>query len=139
MANNIRKLNTQGIEVHSNYMFTMNNLPQKFTLGYTFIEDDIKDINATFSRYSINSAKHQLTNQLATQFIKNLSQTVTFRYIERTAGQSYGIIDANISYVMDAFELSILANNIFNKDYSEQNLIPMPKGNMLFGLKYNFK
>jgi vitamin B12 transporter len=139
MANNIRKLNTQGVEVHSNYLFKMNNLPQKFTLGYTFIEDDIKNINANFSRYSINSAKHQFTSQFATQFIKNISQTVSFRYIERTAGESYGIVDANIRYVLNAFEFSILANNIFNKEYTEQNLIPMPKGNMMFGLKYNFR
>ncbi len=120
-------------------MFTINNLTQKFTLGYTFIEDDIKNINATFSRYSINSAKHQFTSQMVTKFLKDISQTITFRYIERTAGQSYGVFDANIRYEKNAFEFSLFANNIFNKDYSEQNLIPMPKGNILFGLKYNFR
>ena len=137
-ASNIRKLNTQGFEIHSNYSFVIKNLNQQFNIGYTFMEDDIKNINAAFSRYSINSAKHQFTSQLATQFVKNLSQTISFRYLERTSRASYGLVDANISFELKAFEFSVFANNIFNKDYSEQNQVPMPKGNLLFGLKYNF-
>jgi iron complex outermembrane receptor protein len=139
MANNIRELNTKGFEVHSNYSFKVKNLAQKFNLGYTFIEDDVKNINSNFSRYSINSARHQFTTQFVSQFIKNLTQTISFRYVERTSRNSYGVVDANINYLLNAFEISIFANNIFNKAYSEQNLIPMPKGNLLFGLKYNFR
>ena len=29
-------------------------------------------------------------------------------------------------------------NNIFNTEYWESNLVPMPKGNGLFGLRYSF-
>lgn len=137
-ANNIRELNTKGFEVHSNYLFETLNLPQKITIGYTFIEDDIQNIASNFSRYSINSARHQFTGQLVSQFIKKLTQTISFRYIERTNRDSYGVVDAHINYTMKNLEFSIFANNIFNKTYSEQNLIPMPKGNLLFGLKYDF-
>ncbi|HBK83283.1 MAG TPA: TonB-dependent receptor [Flavobacterium sp.] len=138
-ANNIRKLNTKGFELHTNYIFKALDLPQKINMGYTFIEDDIQKINAKISRYSINSARHQFTGQLVTRFIKKLSQTISFRYIERTSRESYAIFDANINYTINNLEVSLFANNIFNKRYSEENQIPMPKGNLLFGLKYIFQ
>jgi iron complex outermembrane receptor protein len=37
-----------------------------------------------------------------------------------------------------AMEFSVMANNIFNVEYTETNLVPMPKGNLLFGVKYDF-
>jgi iron complex outermembrane receptor protein len=139
MANNIRKLNTKGFELNSSYNFNIQSLAQKLTIGYTFMEDDIKNIDATFSRYSINSAKHQFTSQFAFQVFKNFTSTISYRYLERTSGISYGLTDANIRYSTNTFEYSIFVNNIFNKEYSESNLVPMPKGNFMFGVKYNFR
>ena len=138
-ANNIRKLNTMGFEFNSNYKFSWFSFAQRINLGYTFIEDDIKDIDAAFSRYSINSAKHQFTGQWNSQFFKNISQTISYRYVERTSGDNYGIVDANVILRMNALEFSVVANNIFNVAYSESNLVPMPKGNLLFGVKYDFE
>ncbi|HQV36811.1 MAG TPA: TonB-dependent receptor, partial [Flavobacterium sp.] len=73
------------------------------------------------------------------QFFQNISQTISYRYVERTSGESYGIVDANVVVRMKAFEFSLVANNIFNVAYSETNLVPMPKGNLLFGVKYDFE
>jgi iron complex outermembrane receptor protein len=138
-ANNIRSLNTKGFEVGSNYKYTWFSFAQRINLGYTFIEDNIQEIDAAFSRYSINSAKHQFTGQWNSQFFQNISQTISYRYVERTSGDSYGIVDANVVVRMKAFEFSLVANNIFNVAYSETNLVPMPKGNLLFGVKYDFE
>jgi len=138
-ANNIRELNTKGFELSSNYKYTWFSFAQRINVGYTFIEDDIEEIEAAFSRYSINSAKHQFTGQWNSQFFKNISQTVSYRYVERTSGESYGIVDANIIMKFKAMEFSVMANNIFNVEYTETNLVPMPKGNLLFGVKYDFE
>jgi len=138
-ANNIRELNTKGFELSSNYKYTWFSFAQRINVGYTFIEDDIEEIEAAFSRYSINSAKHQFTGQWNSQFFKNISQTISYRYVERTSGESYGIVDANIIMKFKAMEFSVMANNIFNVEYTETNLVPMPKGNLLFGLKYDFE
>jgi iron complex outermembrane receptor protein len=137
-ANNIRELNTKGFELSSNYKYTWFSFAQRINVGYTFIEDDIEEIEAAFSRYSINSAKHQFTGQWKSQFFKNISQTISYRYVERTSGESYGIVDANIIMKFKAMEFSVMANNIFNVEYTETNLVPMPKGNLLFGVKYDF-
>lgn len=136
---NIQDVNTKGFETQLDYKFTINNLNQKINLGYTFIEDEIKKTAAVESRYSINSLKHQIVGSYQMQWFKNFSNSIAYRYVERTSGLSYNVVDLSAAYQLKAMEFSIYANNIFNTEYSEASLIPMPKGNMMFGLKYNFR
>lgn len=138
-ATSIRDLNTKGIEFNAAYGFKLGAFKQNIRTGYTFLEDDLKAVSSNFSRYSINSLKHHATASLQTQFLKNLSQNIIYKYAERTSGESYAVVDASVNYNLKAFEISILANNIFNTTYTETNLVPMPKGNLLFGVKYTFK
>ena len=81
---------------------------------------------------------HQFITTLHTQFIKNVKQNVVYKHAERTSGQSYNLVDASIVWDIKSFEASVIANNIFNTDYIETGFVPMPKGNVLFGLKYKF-
>ncbi|MBU2940926.1 TonB-dependent receptor [Lacinutrix sp. C3R15] len=138
-ATNIRDLNTKGVECNASYGFTLGSFNQAMQVGYTFIEDDLKAVSNNFSRYSINSLKHHATASIQTQFIKNLSQNIIYKYAERTSGESYAVVDASVNYTIKAVEFSLLANNIFNTEYTETNLVPMPKGNLLLGVKYVFK
>ena len=138
-ATNIRDLNTFGFELNGTYKFKFIGFDQKLNVGYTFIEDEIKELDISFSRYSINSLRHHLTATLNTQFIDNLVQAVTIKHAERTSGDTYTVVDATLTLQISDLEISAIANNIFNTDYTESNLVPMPKGNLLFGLKYRFK
>lgn len=137
-ATNIAELNTMGFEINTNYAFFMANFTQNIGINYTFLEEDLKDVSANFSRYSVNSLKHQFVATIRSQFFKNLSQSIVYRYAERTVGESYNVYDASLNYQLKAFEFSITANNIFQADYTETNLVPAPKGLVLFGLKYRF-
>ena len=57
--------------------------------------------------------------------------------MERTDGESYNVMDARVSAnLKNGLQLSFIANNIFNTEYTETNLVPMPKGNVMFGVKY---
>jgi len=138
-ATNIRELNTKGFEFDTNYNFKIGEFSQSINLSYTFLEDDVKALQANFSRYSINSLKHHFASRLSTGFIKNVSQSIVYKYAERTNGESYSVVDASINFNMHAFEISMIASNIFNTEYTETNLVPMPKGNVLFGATYHFK
>jgi len=137
-ATNVREVNTKGFEVDATYSFKIGNYFQNLNATYTFLEDDIQDVESTFSKYSINSLKHHFTAKLSTKFSKHLSQSIIYKYAERSMGESYGIIDASITFTLKNIELSAIGNNIFNTEYTETNLVPMPKGNVLFGLKYKF-
>ena len=136
---NIQDVNTKGFETQFDYNFKFNNLDQKINFGYTFSDDEIKKTAAVESRYSINSLKHQMVGSYQMQWFKDFSNSIAYRYMERTSGVSYNVVDLSAAYKIQELELSVYANNIFNTDYSESSLIPMPKGNLLFGLKYTFK
>ena len=49
---------------------------------------------------------------------------------------SYNLVDAKVSAEIHKFIISLNANNIFNTDYIEVGLVPMPKGNVMFGIAY---
>ena len=138
-AQNIQNVTTKGFETQLLYQFTAHSFNQKLQLGYSYIKDDVKQSAYNFSQYVLNSMKHQFVASYTMQFLKNLSNTISYRYAERTTGDSYSVVDLGASYRLKAFEISLFANNIFNATYTETNLIPMPKGNLMFGIHYNFR
>jgi vitamin B12 transporter len=137
-ATNIQDLNSVGFEANASYGFEISGLSQHITFGYTYLEENLNDLNINFSRYSINSLKHHFTTNYRSQFLKYLSQSIAYKYANRTTGESYSVVDAKITLHLKAFELSVIGNNIFNAAYTETNLVPMPKGNALLDLKYRF-
>jgi iron complex outermembrane receptor protein len=138
-AQNIQDVTTKGVEAQLLYKFTVNSFNQKLQIGYTFIKDDIKQSTYNFSQYTLNSMKHQFVGSYTMQFLKNFNNSISYRYAERTSGDSYSVFDLGASYSLKAFEISLFANNIFDTVYTETNLVPMPKGNLMFGLRYNFR
>ena len=87
---------------------------------------------------SINSLKHHVTATYRSQFLKNIKQSIVYKFAERTNGESYSVIDAKITLDLKSLELSVIGNNIFNEAYTETNLVHMPKGNVLLDLRYKF-
>ena len=136
---NIQDVTTKGFETQLDYTFAINSFNQKLQLGYSFIEDQVKQSSYNFSQYSVNSMKHQVVGSYYMQFLKNFTNSILYRYAERTNGDSYSVVDLGAAYTLKAFEISLFANNIFNAEYTETNLVPMPKGNLLFGIRYNFR
>ncbi len=134
---NFSEVETQGFEVVMDYKFRISNCNQNLRVGYSFIDDDIKDNNVQFTRYSLNSIKHQVTSSFESRFISFLSQNISYKYVERTDGESYNIVDAKIIMPLKkGIDIFLAAYNIFNVSYTETNLVPMPKGNVMFGFKY---
>jgi iron complex outermembrane receptor protein len=139
LAQNLRKITTQGFELNTSYQIKISNFNQNLSLGYTFLEDDYKDTNVFASRYLIEtSIKHHFTSSLETQFFKNIQQSITYRYVERPIN-SYNVVDAKITINLKKFKVFALANNIFDTEYFEKVNVPLPKSNFVFGLNYKFR
>ena len=138
-ATNIAEVNTKGLEIDVAYNFKLNNFNQTLAIGYAFLDDNILEQNEELSRYALNTLKHHYTTRLSTQLFKNISQSIVYKYAERTTGQTYNVWDASIMLQLKQMELSISANNIFDADYIESGFTPMPPSNVLFGLRYSFK
>jgi len=137
-ATNIQDVNSFGFEVNTNYGFRMSGFNQHLNFGYSYLNENLKHVKANFSRYSINSLKHHMTTTYHSQFLKNVSQDITYKYANRTTGESYHAVDVKATLAIESFTISVIGNNIFNTEYTETNLVPMPKGNVLLDLKYLF-
>ncbi len=136
LAQNLRKITTQGIEFNTSHTFKVNDFEQGLNLNYTFLEDDYNDVDVFASRYLINtSVKHHFTATLNTKFLQFLEQSIAYKYVERPTN-SYSVVDAKITATLKSFTIFALANNIFDTVYSEKDFVPMPKSNFVFGLSY---
>ena len=126
-ARNIGSLKTSGFEFDFKYFFKNKNF---MSIGYTNLSDDKYTSNINFSRYSINSLNHHLITKLNLNYTKNLTHSLTYKFAERSDGYSYSVLDSKIMYKKRFF---LYINNIFDEDYYETNLVPMPGRNILIG------
>ena len=138
-SNNLRKVNTYGLEFNTSYNFRFKAYNQNVRFSYNYVKDNVKQLNVPFSRYALNSIKHQVITSFNTQFFKHFSQNLSYRFVQRPDGSHYTLIDAKITLVVNNLRASVLGNNIFNTVYSETNLVPMPKSNYFISVGYTFK
>ena len=136
-ARNIGKLQTDGFEIDLKMKVNKNF---NFKFGYALINDDNFQSNINFSRYALNSLKHNVISNLYFKYNRKLSHSIQLRFAERTDGTSYKIINSNISFVpfSNDSQFFLNLNNIFNEYYWETNLVPMPGQNFTVGYKSSF-
>ncbi|MDZ7613541.1 MAG: TonB-dependent receptor [Flavobacteriaceae bacterium] len=138
-AENIQNVKTKGIEASFDYRFSFRNFEQRLKFGYAFLDDVIKNSDFNYSRYSLNSVKHQVNIGYESQFFKYFRQRISYRYVARPDADHYNVFDASIIGSFKDFELSAGFNNIFSETYTETNQVPMPEFNFMTGLKYTFR
>ncbi len=138
-AQNFAALKTTGIEVNASLPWKIFGQSQYLNIGYTYIDDSIKEVNVPFSRYAINSLKHQWVTDLNLHFNKNIPASITYTYAERTTGTNYGVLDSSLQYVGKNITWSFTGNNLMDAEYSETNLVPAPGVNFMLGMKYSIR
>jgi len=131
-ATNIDQILSQGGELD----VVLNSNSHKFSIGYAYLDDDVDGISSALSRYAINSRKHHLSTRWTLRWNSLITSSISYRYAEQDSGYHYNVVDANMAVVKGRVKLSLSAHNILNADYTEQNLVPMPKGHALLSLQY---
>ena len=119
------------------YNFSLGKIKNQLNLGYTYIDDNIN--TDLISKNGINSLRHQVAFNYDIKLFKGFSQNISYRYAERTSRISYNVYDLNTTFRTKNIEINMLIQNLFNTEYFENTFVPMPKGNVLFGMKYLFK
>jgi len=130
-ATNIRNLDTNGFDLNFLYKISLHN---SLRLGYTYLFDKsyVSDVN--YSRYAINSLRHQLNTRLALKYSNKITHTLINRFGERSNKVSHIVYDSNLKYQLSENSYFFInVNNIFNEEYYETNLVPMPGRNFLIG------
>ena len=131
-ATNIDQILSRGGELD----VVLNSNLHKFSVGYAYLNDDVDGISSVLSRYAINSRKHHLSTRWTLKWSSSVTSSLSYRYAEQDSGYHYNVVDANMAYAKGRIKLSLSAHNILNADYTEQNLVPMPKGHALLSLQY---
>lgn len=134
-SNNLKRLNSNGIEAQLSSPFKLGQYTQSLSLGYTYLNEDLGTVKSNFSKYVINSLNQHLTANIKTQFSKNFSQSVVYKFADRANGENYSVVDVQLKLMINTLELTLTGNNIFNASYIETGIVPMPKGNVLVGLR----
>ena len=126
-----------GVDFELLHIIKLNELTHNFKISYSYLENKL-DINRyNFSQYSINNdLKHHFVWTYSLPVHQNLKAFFAYKYVERFAEESYNILDFSARWSIKSFELSIYLNNILNTEYWESNLVTMPKGNGLLGVRY---
>ena len=138
-AENIQRVNTQGIDFEFIHRIELYSLNHEFKISYSYLENNLENSGYNFSRYSINNnLKHHFVGNYYFPIYKNLSTNFIYKFVKRTVGEGYSVMDLSARWTLDQLEVSLYFNNIFNTEYWESNLVQMPEGNGLLGLRYSF-
>ena len=92
-ANNLRELHTWGMELDVSAYLNIGKTLQEIRFGYTYLNDTLKDASTLFSRYSINSLKHQFTVNHTSSVTKFMSINSSLRYGQKPNDLSYLVVD----------------------------------------------
>ena len=138
-AENIQQINTSGIDFELTHSIKINSLIHEFKISYSYLENNLKNNGYNFSRYSINNdLKNHFISNYQLPIHKDFNAYLVYKYVERISGVSYSVVDVSAQWRISRWQVSLYFNNIFNTEYWESNLVPMPKGNGLLGLSYSF-
>ena len=132
-ATNLKSLTSTGAELNLSSSFKSGLYTQNISLGYTYLDENLNDIKTAYSKYVLNALTHHFTATVRTQFLKNVSQSIVYKFAERASGTSYSVVDVQATLKLSDLELSVIGNNILNTEYVETGFVPMPKGNVLIG------
>jgi outer membrane receptor protein involved in Fe transport len=134
--NNIAQVNMKGLNVNGNYQFCQWS---SINFAYTFLMADFVASNATDFKYSYEHAKHRVVVSLNQNIGKHLSQTFSYRYVERFNANHYQVLDYRMNYQLTE-NIRAYADimNVFNTAYYDRVVIPMPARWLRLGVHVAF-
>ncbi len=109
---------------------------QTIKINYLYLNASLGDSEVALSRNALENLKHQLIINPRFSITNRLSSSLLFKYNDRASLEDYSLVDANLQYGIKEWSFYIKASNIFDSDYRETNLVPMPGRWMMIGLRY---
>lgn len=153
--NNFQTLNTHGLTLTADYRVWCQNENGKGSsvlagIHYTYLlpkigapkEHHNEDL---ISNYAINSLQHQWGAHVHAKAWKGLAITLAARYLKRmNTGDyqdfkraGYTLFDSKLSYQLQQYAVYIDVSNVFNVQYIESGVVPLPGRWFTFGFKWS--
>ncbi|MDW7694693.1 TonB-dependent receptor [Flammeovirgaceae bacterium SG7u.111] len=141
-ARNITNLTTKGTELSAELFFDElvgeNSFVKSLNVSYVYIENEAEESGDYQSRYALENIRNQFVAGLRHKIFKNIYHQFTFRYVDRVNMDNYNVADSRISWQPSTYMVYVEATNIFDAQYTEVNLVPMPGRWFRAGVKLNF-
>ncbi len=123
-AKNISSLNTMGADVYAGFN-NLNPIIKRLSFGYSFITSDKKSGGET-SKYAFDFLKNQLIISLSNNFLFGSNLNWQFRFIQRSDGNKYSIVDFSFVKIFNPLEFSVVISNLFNISYYDISGVKLP-------------
>ncbi len=136
-SQNFLQNKVNGLTISADYHLTKNKSSSVIAgMSYTYLDASLNKKNGqyTFSKYALESLKHQLIGKVvlshhAFQF------ALTERFQERVTNKSYFLTDARLAYHYKKYSIYTDATNLFDAQYIEVGSAPMPGRWFSLGVK----
>ena len=137
---NVNRALTKGVETSLNYQF---NKDLKLNFNYT----RLSATDTTTNKWLEYRPRHQYKGALNYKFNDKLNCYLSGRYLTKRYTnepnsaflKGYFTANTNISYKVTKFaDLTLTVNNIFDRDYQEEEGYPMPGTSFLLGTRLRF-
>ncbi len=138
-ARNIAESTATGFELGLDFYpaaVLISSCVSSIHLAYTYLDSDF-DTGEFESKYVLDHLRHQIHGSVILEWLDGVTQTVSARYAERVAGDSYVALDTRLAYKWHDYEAFVEVSNLFDEDYIESGFAPMPGSWVMGGVKFN--
>lgn len=138
-ALNFNRVNSTGIDFNNRLdISSMAGMSRGLSLdlNYHFINAEVDDNSEiAVSRYALESLKHQFIAKANVELLEDLFISPTFRYLDRVSLDDYQLLDVNLSFIKEHYDLFFNLYNATDQKYRETNLVEMPGRNFEIGIR----
>lgn len=139
---NITELTTRGaelsIQAYLPILLNGSKVIERLRLSYTYLDAELTDNGAAFSRYALENLQHQLTAGITYRILPNLRHSISYRYSDRVNLDNYSVIDTRLRYDWRSLSIFTEATNVLDTKYQETNLVTMPGRWWRLGLSWQW-
>ena len=125
------------------------HLLQRFSLAYTYLDQDKKVDEHLQSKYTLEYLRHKLVAGLQLSLWRQLGLGIHYRFQERTGTytdtegsirsyQPYALLDARLSWQAPRYSCYVEANNLLDKNYVDYGNVEQPGCWIIAGVSYRF-
>ncbi|MDX1327220.1 MAG: TonB-dependent receptor, partial [Arenibacter sp.] len=108
-----------------------------YQVSYNYLSPSIETSSEIQSKYVLESLKHQLVAGVHYR-INEFSFHIKNRWLQRELANAYNVADVRLNYKVQNFLLYTEITNLFNAQYKEAGVVPMPTRWFGLGVTYQW-
>jgi len=126
------------MEMDFNQVLNPASFVRKISLAYTYLNATLDGREDFISRYVLENLNHQFIGGLNHKIVGSFSHQLQIRFADRVSLADYWLFDSRLNWQNDNGNIQayLEASNLFDRNYTEVNLVPMPGRWVRLGAKF---